>query len=193
MLDYLPHDSIVVGVVDPGVGGERFPIAVQLGERWLVGPDNGLFSRSIAWSTFQARYWTLETSIDVANTFHGRDVFLPVAIELASRELGRIHRAKDPRDLLTFRHAEDIKCDDWRVIHIDHYGNLISGIRGTAVSSNQTVLIAGRELAHADFYECVPVGECFWHVNSIGLLEIAANQDSAARALDVEGGAEIAV
>jgi hypothetical protein len=193
MLNYLPHDSIVVGVVDPGVGGERVPIAVELGERWLVGPDNGLFSRSIAWSTFEARYWTLETSIDVARTFHGRDIFLPAAIELAGRELGKIHRAKDVGDLLTFRHAEDIKCDDYRVIHIDHYGNLISGIRGAAIPTYQTVVISGWELAHADFYECVPVGECFWHVNSIGLLEISANQDSAARALDVKGGAEIAV
>ena len=58
MLDYLPDDAIVVGVVDPGVGGGRLPIAVELGERWLVGPDNGLFSRSIAWSNSEARYWT---------------------------------------------------------------------------------------------------------------------------------------
>ena len=66
MLDYLPHNAIVVGVVDPGVGGKRLPIAVKLGERWLVGPDNGLFSRSVAWSTSEAQYWTLETPIDVA-------------------------------------------------------------------------------------------------------------------------------
>ena len=95
MLDYLPHDAIVVGVVDPGVGGERLPIAVELGERWLVGPDNGLFSRSVAWSTVGARYWILESPINVAKTFHGRDIFLPAAIELVGGDFRRIRRADD--------------------------------------------------------------------------------------------------
>ena len=193
MLDYLPHDAIVVGVVDPGVGGGRLPIAVELGERWLVGPDNGLFSRSVVWSTSEARYWTFETPIDVAKTFHGRDIFLPVAIELAGGELGRIRRVEDAGNISTHRDAEEIEGDDHRVIHVDHYGNLISGIRGTTIALHQTVVIAGRVVAHADYYERVPAGECFWYVNSIGLLEISANQASAARALDVKGGAEIAV
>ena len=193
MVDYLPHDVIVVGVVDPGVGGGRLPIAVKLGERWLVGPDNGLFSRSVAWSTFVARYWTLETPIDVAKTFHGRDVFLPAAIELAGGELGRIRRVEAVGDTLTHRDAEKIEDDDHRVIHVDHYGNLISGIRGATIALHQTIVIAGQVLAHADYYERVPAGECFWYVNSIGLLEISTNQASAARALDVKGGAEITV
>jgi len=189
----LPHDAIVVGVVDPGVGGRRLSIAVELGERWLVGPDNGLFSRSVAWSTSEVRYWTLETPNNIAKTFHGRDVFLPVAIELAGGALGRICRVDDAGDISTHRDAKKIASDDHRVIHVDHYGNLISGIRGTAIAPHQTVVIAGRELAHAEYYECVPAGECFWYINSIGLLEISANQASAARALDVKGGAQIAV
>ena len=193
MLDYLPDDAIVVGVVDPGVGGGRLPIAVELGERWLVGPDNGLFSRSIAWSNSEARYWTLETPVNVAKTFHGRDVFLPAALELASGGLERIHQAEDVGDISTHRDAKEIKNDDHRVIHVDHYGNLISGIRGAAIGTHQTVVIAGRVLPHADYFERVPAGECFWYVNSIGLLEISANQASAARALNVKGGAEIAV
>ena len=193
MLDYLPDDAIVVGVVDPGVGGGRLPIAVELGERWLVGPDNGLFSRSIAWSNSEARYWTLETPVNVAKTFHGRDVFLPAALELASGGLERIHQAEDVGDISTHRDAKEIKNDDHRVIHVDHYGNLISGIRGAAIGTHKTVVIAGRVLPHADYYECVPAGECFWYVNSIGLLEISANQASAARTLNVKGGAEIAV
>jgi hypothetical protein len=193
MLVYLPHDAIVVGVVDPGVGGGRRPIAVELGERWLVGPDNGLFSRSVAWSTSEARYWILETPIDVAKTFHGRDIFLPAAVELAGGEFGTVCQVDDSGNIFTYRDAENISSDDHRVIHIDHYGNLISGIRETAMKPHQTVEIGGRVLAHADYYECVPVGECFWYINSIGLLEISANQASAARSLDVKGGAEIVV
>jgi hypothetical protein len=193
MLEYLPHDAVVVGVVDPGVGGRRLPIAVELGERWLVGPDNGLFSRSVAWSDSEVRYWTLEVPTDIAKTFHGRDVFLPAAIDLASGEFGRIHRVGYAGDITTHLHAEEIKIDDHQIIHVDHYGNLISGIRGTAIAHHQTVEIAGRVLAHADYFECVPAGECFWYVNSIGLLEISANQTSAARTLGVIEGAEIAV
>jgi hypothetical protein len=193
MLEYLPRDAIVVGVVDPGVGGGRHSIAVELGERWLVGPDNGLFSRSVAWSTSEARYWLLEPPIDVAKTFHGRDLFLPAAIELAGGELETVRRVDDSGDIFTYRDTETINGDDHRVIHIDHYGNLISGIRKTATTPYQTVEIGGRVLAHADYYECVGVGECFWYINSIGLLEISANKASAARALDVKGGAEIVV
>ena len=96
-------------------------------------------------------------------------------------------------DISTHRDAKEIKNDDHRVIHVDHYGNLISGIRGAAIGTHQTVVIAGRVLPHADYFERVPAGECFWYVNSIGLLEISANQASAARALNVKGGAEIAV
>lgn len=193
MLDHLSPDAIVVGVVDPSVGGRRLPIAVELGERWLVGPDNGLFSRSVAWSNSEARYWTLETPIDISKTFHGRDIFLPVAIELAGGDFGKIRPTKNVTDISTHRDAEKIENDDHRVVHVDHYGNLISGIRGAALATHQTVVIAGRVLTHADYYECVPIGECFWYVNSIGLLEISANQASAARVLAVKGGAEIAV
>ena len=53
--------------------------------------------------------------------------------------------------------------------------------------------LLGRVLGHADYFECVPVGDCFWYINSIGLLEISANQASAAETLDVKGGAEIVV
>ena len=61
------------------------------------------------------------------------------------------------------------------------------------MNRKQTVLIAGRVLTHADYYECVPIGECFWYVNSIGLLEISANQASAAFALGVNRGVVIEV
>jgi hypothetical protein len=193
MLDYLPHDAIVVGVVDPGVGGGRLPIAVEIGDRWLVGPDNGLFSRSVAWSTSASRYWTLEAPINIAKTFHGRDVFLPAAIQLAAGELNGIRRVEEISDISTHCDAEEIDGDDHRVIHVDHYGNLISGLRGAKIAYHQTVVIAGRSLAHADHYECVPTGECFWYVNSIGLLEISANQASAAFILGVKEGAEIVV
>ena len=193
MFDYLPHDAIVVGVVDPGVGGRRLPIAVEIGERWLVGPDNGLFSRSVAWATCEVRYWILEAPMDVAKTFHARDVFLPVAIELAVGDLGRIRPVEDVDDISTHHAGKEIEGDDQRVIHVDHYGNLISGIRGAAIALHQTVVIAGQELTHADYYECVPIGECFWYVNSIGLLEVSANQGSAARALAVKEGVEIVV
>jgi hypothetical protein len=193
MIDYLPYDAIVVGVVDPGVGGERLPIAVELGERWLVGPDNGLFSRSVAWSTSEARYWTLETPISIAKTFHGRDVFLPAAIQLAAGKLNGIRRVEEVGKISTHRNADEIDRDDHRVIHVDHYGNLITGIRGAEIAYHQTIVIAGRALAHADHYECVSTGECFWYVNSIGLLEVSANQASAAFSLGVKEGAQIVV
>ena len=118
---------------------------------------------------------------------------MPTAIQLATGELSRIRRVEEVGDISTHRDAEEIDGDDHRVIHVDHYGNLISGIRGAEIAYHQTVVIAGRALAHADHYECVSTGECFWYVNSIGLLEISANQASAAFTLGVKEGAEIVV
>ena len=121
MLDFLPHDAIVVGVVDPGVGGGRLPIAIELGERWLVGPDNGLFSRAVAWSTFGVRYWILDSAVDAAKTFHGRDIFLPAAIGLVDGELGGIQLVENPGETSTHRKAKELDSDDHRVVHVDQH------------------------------------------------------------------------
>lgn len=183
MADYLPRDIIVVGVVDPGVGSMRASIGVKIGGRWFIGPDNGLFSRSVAWSKHQPVYWSIESTNSVSMTFHGRDVFLPVAIQLSKGNSESLRYIKDATNLTTSKLADGVNHDDLRIIHVDHYGNLISGLRGRNISEDKTLSLCDVTIHNANYYECVSKSECFWYVNSIGLVEIAANQDSAARLL----------
>ncbi|MDP6349110.1 MAG: SAM-dependent chlorinase/fluorinase [Chloroflexota bacterium] len=87
-LPHLPPDAVIVAVVDPGVGTARRALAVRIGSRLLVGPDNGLLSRAwesagpgerVAYELDRGEFWRAE----VSDTFHGRDVFAPVAAHLA--------------------------------------------------------------------------------------------------------------
>lgn len=84
-LPYLPDNSVVLAVVDPGVGTQRFGLALEVMDRWLVGPDNGLLA--IAAKRFSsAQVYQLAEPAGISATFHGRDVFADVAAELAMRK-----------------------------------------------------------------------------------------------------------
>ena len=134
---YFPAGTIHVGVVDPGVGTRRRPVATRLGDSFFVGPDNGLITHllnlaecrgdSIEFSHLDApAYWLPE----VSNVFHGRDIFAPVSAHLAEgvplAELGT--PITDPLRLeLPMPHPLD---KGWRgqIIHIDRFGNLETNI-----------------------------------------------------------------
>jgi len=196
MLNYLPREVALLGVVDPGVGSTRQAIVIQLDGRWLVGPDNGLFSRSNAWAKTEPVYFSIaKPAINVASrTFDGRELFLPVAIELAKGKSDSCVPTNDPTTVTTYNTAVSTRRDDNRVIYIDHYGNLITGIRKDGVKRSQVFMIEGQPVCHASYYECMPKSECFWYVNSIEieLVEIAANQDSAANIVNAVIGTQLA-
>ncbi len=170
----IPERSAVVAVVDPGVGSARRGVIVQADSRWFVGPDNGLLSVVAARSRV-CRVWHLrETPQTASPTFHGRDVFAPLAAQL---EAGSF-----PDHLLSASPCLDVELggDDLaRIIYFDHYGNAFSGVRGSTVSTGAGVCVAGRSLRFARTFAEVPTGEPFWYVNSQGLVEIAANSISA--------------
>jgi len=186
-----PTGTIHVAVVDPGVGSERRPIVVNAGGYFFVGPDNGIFTyvyeREPAFEVThvtETRYFRHP----VSTTFHGRDIFAPVAAALSTRidlsSLGT--RISDPIRLSTLPGPQ--------VIHIDHFGNLITNIRcdsfeeGTALSLNGRVITEFRRF----FGEQVGnAGEPFMIWGSAGFLEIAVNGDSAAGVLGVKRGDEV--
>ncbi|MBS0311458.1 MAG: SAM-dependent chlorinase/fluorinase, partial [Proteobacteria bacterium] len=131
-----PPGSTFLAVVDPGVGTPRRTAVVLAGGRWFVGPDNGLLS-VIAARHADARLWRIIWEPeDVSPTFHGRDLFAPIAAEIACGNF--------PTDKLTSIEALDVEFDAGdlaRVIYIDHYGNAWTGIRG--VPQNAHVSAAG--------------------------------------------------
>lgn len=170
----VPDDTLFLCVVDPGVGGRRSLIQMEVDGRWYVGPDNGLMSvvarhgkavnvRRVTWSPGR-----------MSASFHGRDLFCPVAAMLV--------RGQWPESVSVDR--ELIVGSDWpldlaKVVYTDGYGNLITGMRASALTGNVRLRVAGRELAYARTFCEVPRGTAFWFENSFGLVELAVNQGRA--------------
>lgn len=198
-----PPKTVHLVVVDPGVGTERKPVALQIEDQFFVGPDNGIFSLIGSEYDYEAvtlqnqTYWRPNPS----NTFHGRDIFAPVAAHLANgvklQELG------DPLDkLVTYRWAVPISDKDgvqgW-IVHIDRFGNLISNIPEEMVTeagnSSEVKIYVGNTILtslSATFGE-VPDGEPTAYIGSSGMLEVAINKGNAREMLGVEKGAQISI
>ncbi|MFP6749776.1 MAG: SAM-dependent chlorinase/fluorinase [Alphaproteobacteria bacterium] len=180
--------AVFVCVVDPGVGGDRPPMVLRAGGQTFVGPGNGLFEIIARRAElFEARRIVWQPG-RLSPSFHGRDLFAPMAAALARGD-----------------EAEAVAMDDgeWRrrdwpddlaqVIYLDHFGNAITGLRAAMLRPGQ-VLSAGEAcLSQARTFSGVPIGQAFWYENANGLVEFAVNQGSAARQLQLEPGAEIGI
>ena len=178
-----PAGAVFVCVVDPGVGGQRGAVAIEADGRWFVGPDNGLFSIVAARATQLRRFRIAWRPERLSASFHGRDLFAPVAAWLAAgrppeERLQRIDALEGNFD------ASDLS----RVIYIDHYGNCWTGLRGDLMAGGAALEVAGRRLPHRRVFSEAEKGEAFWYVNSVGLVEVAANRASAAELLKVGVG-----
>lgn len=177
-----PVGAVFVCVVDPGVGGPREAVVLAADGRWFVGPDNGLLS-IVAARADQAQTWRIHWRPQgMSDTFHGRDLFAPVAGEIAA---GRF-----PEEKLTLAGLE-VRFDTAdlpRILYIDHYGNAWTGLRGGLADTAGSVEVRGQHLAWRRVFSDAAKGETFWYVNSVGLVEIAANRASAAGLLGLKVG-----
>jgi len=179
---YFPADTVFVCVVDPGVGGPRRPVLLQTGQHWYVGPDNGLLelvSRRARPAHCRVITWQ---PTRLSASFHGRDLFAPVAALLA-------RGVQPPGQADTL----DPVASDWpddlpEVVYIDRFGNLLTGLRATALAGTAVLRAAGRALQRATTFSEVAAGEPFWYENSNGLVEIAVNEGSAAEFLRMKVG-----
>lgn len=188
LLSHTPPACVVLAVVDPGVGSDRRALVVEVDGRWLVGPDNGLFEMAIRRAAGSVRAWAIEWRPPVlSTTFHGRDLFAPVAAALAS---GDSPVALGCAAIAVPRHAE-WPDDLARVLYIDHYGNAVTGIRGATLAEDAQVKVGGRALSGRTTFADVPMGEAFWYVNSVGLIEVAVNMGRADAVLSIAPPAPI--
>lgn len=184
----IPPGNTVVAVVDPGVGSARRAAIIRADERWFVGPDNGLLSIIVARSSRSTIWHVREVPASSSPTFHGRDVFAPIAAQLAA---GRF-----PDEQVALSSRLDVQWSDAdldAIIYFDHYGNAFSGIRGTNLAITARLRVAGHVLRHARTFADVAAGEPFWYVNSQGLVEIAVNVGRARDALNLSLGMPVAV
>lgn len=181
--------SVFVCVVDPGVGtGQRRPVLLRADDYWFVGPDNGLFNR-LAMDARELQMWEiLWRPAQLSCSFHGRDLFAPVAAQLATGTL------PEARQLPVEQLRE---CgwprDDYRCLYSDAFGNIITGVEAAAVDPDALVALHGQRIPHGHTFGDVRQGSAFWYENSSGLLEVSVNRGNAARELRVAPGDEITI
>jgi S-adenosylmethionine hydrolase len=183
LCDYMPACTLFLAVVDPGVGGDRLPIVVRTERHLFVGPDNGLFVPIVQRHEdceIEAIEWRPER---LSDSFHGRDLFAPVAAKFANGEKVKGKRL-NRKELIGIRSDLDRN----RIIYLDHFGNAITGVTAAAVNESTKIVLNGRLLGYARTFSEVAVGESFWYVNSMGLVEIAVNRGSAASLHDLKLG-----
>lgn len=175
-------------VVDPGVGTAREPVFLRLDGRWYVGPDNGLFDL-VAKRSSSMEVWRIDWRPEaMSESFHGRDLFAPVAAMLARGEEVPATRLKSyPRQL------DEVPDDLAEVIYVDDFGNAMSGIRADALADDSVLGIGGRRVYFARTFGEAEKGAVFWYRNALGLVEIAVNQGSAAEALGLRVGDPISI
>lgn len=183
-----PRGSVFLCVVDPGVGTSRKALMVESDDRWYVGPDNGLFNVLAHRSSSCKCHAINWRPPELAPSFHGRDLFAPVAAKLA---LGERPHAEPTK--LTPPPGPRWPDDLPKVLYVDHYGNVVTGIRASQLSENAAVRIDGREIIHARVFGDTARGTIFWYENANGLVEIAMNQGNANQTLRLELGAEIEI
>ncbi len=191
---HFPPGTVHVAVVDPGVGSARRGLALELGEQRYVGPDNGTFGEVLAQAgAARPSVRSLENAAlwraPVSPTFHGRDVFAPIAAHLAAGgRLEDVGPALAPDALVRLAASEPTGSGGalrGSVIHVDRFGNLVTNLRPGAGPgrADACVEIAGRVLPVVATYADAPSGALVALVGSSGRLEIAVNGASAAERL----------
>lgn len=191
-----PAGTIHVAVVDPGVGSTRRPIIVSANKQFFVGPDNGLFTyiydREPEHHVFHV---TAEKFFrrDPSSTFHGRDIFAPVAAALSN---GVKPGAFGPRINDAIRLAIPLQPQTLesgevraRIIHIDRFGNCVTNLTRDLVKPNATLVINRKTIREfRNFYgeDSSPKPFAIW--GSAGFLELSVNGSSAAKLLHAKPG-----
>ncbi|MBA3823378.1 MAG: SAM-dependent chlorinase/fluorinase [Ktedonobacterales bacterium] len=208
-IPYLPSDALVLAIVDPGVGTKRRPVALRSQGRLFVAPDNGLLTRVLTEeSTLESvtldreRYW-LPGGVPTSSTFHGRDIFAPVAAHLAAGvALAEVGSAIAPATLTRLT----LSVPAWQgdvlaghVIHIDHFGNIITDLGPDLLprlfAAERITAHVGRRVvrARATTFGEGPGSAPFWYPDSSGHAAIAWRNDSAALRLGVGVGTLVRV
>ena len=187
-----PAGTTHVAVVDPGVGSSRRPVIVNANEQYFVGPDNGLFTyiydREPSHRIFHItseRYFRPEPS----STFHGRDIFAPVAAAL-SQGVAPEEFGPEINDEVRLPSLET----PLRIIHIDRFGNCITNITRDGLKSGEALVINGRTITEfRNFYGEGSATEPFAIWGSAGFLEISVAGGSAAKTLGAKRGDPVLV
>src|SRR4051794_19669303 len=145
---WFPAGTVLLCVVDPGVGGERRALIVEADGRFYVGPDNGSFEIVLRRAAPAARCWQITWRPKLLSaSFHGRDLFAPTAARLARGEVpSRVAQSAVPERFAGW--PDDLA----EIVYIDHYGNAMTGMRGETVAATASLVCGGRKILHAPIF-----------------------------------------
>ncbi len=177
--------DVFLCVVDPGVGdARRGALVLEADGRRYVGPDNGLLE-IVARRAREVRLWEITWRPErLSASFHGRDLFAPVAARLAAGDSPEGMPIADP----AARFGSDWPDDLARVVYVDHFGNCITAYRADRVATDAAVRVGERRLPCCRTFSEAQPGEAFWYENANGLLEFAVNLGRADESLGLRVG-----
>lgn len=197
---YFPKGTIHVGVVDPNVGGGRDSLVIQTSNGYFIGPDNGLFSYVLRGESVKSMHRIQNSRYQLpvtSQTFHGRDVFAPVAAHLSRgvplSQFGP--RAHEMHQL----NWPDLKAQKTglrgEVVYVDRFGNAITNITGNALLSSgaDKVRAAQKLIPIKNSYDSVPAKSAVAVLGSSGLMEIAINGGDASKTLKLKIGSAVSL
>ena len=188
LIDVFPTDVVLLCVVDPGVGGNRAPAIVEAAGRRYVGPENGLLEvimRRANERAFRRITWQPDS---LSASFHGRDLFAPVAAMLAQGK--DVPSEERPEEAARRPHWPD---DLHEIIYLDTFGNAMTGLRAKNIPQTAEMVINGPRLTRSRTFSDLPEGGAFWYENSSGLVEFAVNQGDAKTALGIDIGSSFTI
>lgn len=202
---YFPRDSVHVAVVDPGVGTERDILLARAGGHRFLAPDNGLLAPVLeaaeAPEVYRLDHAGLSRAIGLeppSATFHGRDIFAPVAAELAAGRLSESDAGEPLRDW-TPSQIDPAEASGGRVtgtvVTIDNFGNLITNIDAATIAGIDApcVNVGGHRYPMAQTYGRARPGDYVGLINSFDVVEIARAEGNASEGLGLERGAPVTV
>ena len=201
---YFPGGTVHVAVVDPGVGTSRDIAVVECEGHVFLAPDNGLLASvienasSVALRRVDPSALTRIRIGTPSATFHGRDIFAPMAAELAAGRIQPSDLGAEVDELIPGWLEEPVVGQGQvtgSVVTVDHFGNLITNIDGRLLAGlpHPAIRVAGHELPLRRTYADVRPGDYLAMVNSFGVLEIARAEQSAAEGLGLDRGAPVVV
>ena len=170
--------TIFFSVVDPGVGSfQDAPVVIKADGQWYVGPDNGLFD-IVCRRSSDVQCWRIDWRPETLSaSFHGRDLYAPAAAMIRNNET--------PGETITWQDRHSWPDDLSEIVYIDHFGNCMSGVRTGMLDDTKVIQVNGNTITYADTFSSAPQSSAFWYRNSQGLIEIAVNEGSAAKILNV--------
>lgn len=192
---FFPDKTIFVCVVDPGVGTERRILAVKTERHIFLAPDNGLLDMVLSEANILEAYEVTNTKYflpAISSTFHGRDIFSPLAAHLTNgiplKSVGKLVALGRPAGFLVS--VMDKGTYDGSIIYIDRFGNIVTNFSIEA-TRDATIVFQNHEMAVKGTYADATEGEVLALIGSSGLIEIAVRNGSAQKMFDAVYGLEV--